>query len=205
MLLSLALLLGLARGAEDPVPPEARAAWDAMVAVPTLEARFTQTRVSTLLQVPLVATGSLRFARPDKLAWRVAKPGRAIRVMEGANVGMSWPDLGVREEIDLSGNPEIAGVVRGMMTWLSGDLASVQADYELQWEPGPPAIAHLKPRAAGLAAILTSLDLELGGTPTQVQAVTLHEPGGDRVEIRLSEVHPGASLPPDAFTLPPAQ
>ncbi|MFH1469545.1 MAG: outer membrane lipoprotein carrier protein LolA [Pseudomonadota bacterium] len=207
---SLLLLLAAAALAEDPeLPPAAVQAWQAMSVVQRLEARFEQIRTTSLLAQPLVSTGTLRFQRPDRLAWQVESPGRSLMVMDGSKVGMWYPDLDVREEIDLSGDPDAARLVGAMMVWLAGDLSAVAQSYRVAWSQAAPAgaptgtlhAAVLTPRDATMAALVSELDLFLGGEPLRVLAVTMREPDGDRVEITMRDVRLDPELPAGAFSL----
>ncbi len=184
-------------------PPEAQALWAQMLGVQRLQARFSQVRSSTLLAAPLTSTGTLVFARPDRLRWSVQTPARSDFVMQGSTVGMLWPDLGVRQELDLSESPEAARVVHAMMTWLSGDLDSLLTEYRVQWLGGTPARVGLEPTGAGLAAVLQRAELEISGSPPVVRRILLVEPGGDRVEIQVDDVVLDGDMPADAFELPP--
>jgi outer membrane lipoprotein-sorting protein len=203
-LLSLALVA--ASLAADPLPQEAVEVWEAMSQVRSLEASFRQSRTTTLLAQPLVSTGTLRFARPDRLAWVVQTPGRSTMVVDGSKVGMSYPDLGVHEQLDLAGDPDAERLVRSMMVWLAGDLEQVQADYAVQFAAAPAGsealhLATLEPRSPTMAALISKLELSIGGEPLRVLAVTMHEPDGDRVDITMHDVQLDPQLPPDAFGL----
>lgn len=205
--LALAALLATSVHAND-LPPQAVAAWEAMGAVRSLEARFDQQRTTTMLATPLASSGVLRFQRPDKLAWIVEKPGRSIMVVDGSRVGMSYPDLGVHEQLDLAGDPEAERLVRSMMVWLAGDLEQVARDYAVQWAGAPAGapegalhLATLEPRDPTMAALIGRLELSLGGEPLRVMAVSMHEPDGDRVDISMRDVQLDPQLPADAFEL----
>ncbi len=183
-------------------PPEAVAVWEAMGQVRTLQAQFVQVQHRSLLTRPLESTGTLAFARPDRILWRVEKPAKSVFVIDGTRVGMSYPDLGVREEMDLDGNPDAERLTRGLMVWLAGDLEDVTRDYLVQWKPGPPTVAVLTPRDEMLAGLLSRLELTITGEPPRVDQVVLHEPDGDRVEIVLSDLVLDPAFPPDTFKLP---
>jgi outer membrane lipoprotein-sorting protein len=197
-----AALIGLAATPVAAEPDPAEALWTSMGQVTTLQADFVQVRHSQLLSQPLTSSGTLRFERPGKLAWTVESPARSTFVMDGTTVGMLYPDLGVREEIDLASSPEATQLVQGMMVWLNGDLAAVRADYDLTWSAGPPVQATLVPKGAPLSGVLSRIELVVQGEPPVIQHVTLHEPDGDRVEITLSNVQTGVTFPADAFLLP---
>ncbi len=208
--LVLALTLSSPTQAEQPaLPAEAEAVWQAMNQVGSLQARFTQRRSSSLLQAPLISTGQLQFQRPDKLAWIVETPGRSLMVVDGSTVGLSYPDLGVQETMDLAGDPDAERLVRSMMVWLAGDLQQVLADYQVHWSsagaeetaPGTLHRATLQPRDPTMAALVSSLELCIGGDPLRVLAVAMLEPDGDRVDIKLHDVQLDPQLSAGAFSL----
>ncbi len=190
------------------LPPEAVTAWESMSTVRSLEARFEQKRATALLAEPLVSTGVLRFQRPDKLAWVVEQPGRSTMVVSGSQVAMSYPDLGVYEQLDLAGDPDAERLVRSMMVWLAGDLEQVSRDYGVAWAAAPAGapegalhLATLTPRDTTMAALIARLELTLGGEPLRVLSVTMHEPDGDRVDITMHDVSLDPQLPSDAFSI----
>ncbi len=206
-LLALGLIAASSFAADD-LPPEAVAVWDAMSAVRGLEARFEQSRSTALLAQPLVSTGTLRFVRPDKLAWVVQTPGRSTMVVSGSQVAMSYPELGVYEQLDLAGDPDAERLVRSMMVWLAGDLEQVTQDYGVAWAAAPAGgpdgalhLATLTPKDSTMAALVGSLDLTIGGEPLRVLAVTMHEPDGDRVDITMHDVRLDPDFPDDAFSI----
>lgn len=190
------------RAGEPAFPPDALATWTAMEKVQTLEATFRQVRTSRILLAPLVSTGTIRYQRPDRLAWVMETPARSVMVMKGTTVGMAWPDLGTREEVDLAGNEDAARLVESMMIWLGGDLDKVQRDFTMAWTSGNPARCALTPTNPVMKAILARLDLVISGDPPLVRQVTLTEPDGDKVIIDFDHIRPDAALAPNAFELP---
>lgn len=183
------------------LPPEAVTTWAALDANASLSADFTQVRHSKLLSKPITSSGHLAFARPDRMAWTVTSPARSTFVLDGTKVGMAYPDLGMRDEIDLASNAEVASLVQGMMVWLGGDLETVSKDYDVAWTSGSPAVATLTPKDARLSAIIGTLDLTIADGPT-IEKVVITEPDGDRVEITFTSVVPNAELAAEAFALP---
>jgi outer membrane lipoprotein-sorting protein len=193
------MLLWIAAALAEEPSAEALAAWRELSAPATLQAEFVQVRHSRLLSQPIESTGSLAFEKPDRMAWSVRTPARSTFVMDGTQVGMAFPDLGVRESIDLSSSPDVASLVAGMMVWLGSDLERVQQDYTLTWETDH---AVLVPKDDKLAAIIGSLDLRLTGSPKRIDRVTIVEPDGDTVTITFSEVKADQALPAGTFDLP---
>jgi len=195
------ICLFLATAAAEDLPAEAVATWQALSRSTTLQADFTQIRTSSLLTQPLTTTGTLVFQRPEKMAWTTLAPVRSTFVMDGSKVGMAYPDLDMREEIDLGGNPDVASLVTSMMVWLGGDLEKVSQDYTLTWIPGSPTRALLEPKEETLSAIISSLELHIDATP-QIVEVRITEPDGDTVHIAFSDVKTDEALAEGVFELP---
>ena len=115
---------------------------------------------------------------------------------------MSYPELGVNEVIDLGSSPEATRLVASMTTWLGGDLATLRRDYGVRWTEGDPAVAVLVPRDAALASMFSEIRLSLAQDPVRIDVIEVFEPGGDRVEIKLSDIVQDPVLGPGTFALP---
>jgi outer membrane lipoprotein-sorting protein len=188
-----------------PVPPEATAAWEAMAPIEQLRARFEQVQHRKILSRPIISTGTLAFARPDKLSWRVEEPMASIFVLDGTKVGQAMPALDVRQELDLSTQPEWSRLVQGLVVWLSGDLERVEEDYDVSWQPGAAPVVVLVPRTQTLRALIAKMELSLAHDPVHVRKVRVEEPSGDSMTIELSEVELNPKLPEETFQLPAAK
>lgn len=195
-MLTFLLAAALAEGVD--IPPGVAVVWESMDDVERLEAHFTQIRYSTLLSTPFTSSGTLRFERPNRLAWLVEEPAVSAFVIDGTQVGMAMPDLGIRQELELSASPEIARIVEGMI-WLGRDLEQLSESYSLLWSSPTLQLTPIDPTLQGM---IESIELTVGGSPPQVQAVTVREPSGDRVEITLTNIRENPSLSPSAFQLP---
>lgn len=193
---------GVALAETPALPPEAVATWQHLEGVAQLRASFVQTQYRSVLSTPLKSTGTLAFARPNRIRWEVEGPVHSVFVLDGAKVGSSMPELGLRETLDLSASPEASRLVEGLMVWLGGDLSIVARDYDLVWKSGPPHVAELVPKNPMLRKVLAKIVLTVTGSPPQVTSVVLHEPSGDRVEIALSGYVLDAELPAGTFVLP---
>ena len=202
-LLSLVILLLITRSPSaraDDLPPEAREIWAAMSKLQTLRADFTLERTSSLLSRPLVSTGKIRFARPDRLAWVVEQPAPSTFIIDGATVAFSFPDQGMHQRVDLAGDPEMTRLIQGMLVWLEGDLDRVQRDYLMRWtvEDGV-GTATLIPRDPTLAEMMGTMALHFPPGGDHALAVSLIEPDGDHTEISFQRTEINVELGEDAF------
>lgn len=197
------LLLLLARSAPaDELPAEARAAWTQLAEVHSLRGTYVQTAAIPLLSQPVESRGSLAFSRPDRLVWRTETPAPSVFVMDGTRVGVAWPELGVKEQVDLASRPEWLRVVRAMMVWMAGDLDQVSQDYRVTWRASTPPVAVLEPRDETLARMFSRLELTFAGEPLAVTSLVLSAPDGAVFTYQFSSLEPNVELPAATFALP---
>ena len=69
----------------------------------TWSADCTQTRSLKTLTQPLIATGRVWFAAPDRFRWELGQPAQTIAVRRGDQMWISYPRLKRAEHYDLGG------------------------------------------------------------------------------------------------------
>ena len=74
----------------------------AQASVGAWEADFKQTRLLKALTEPLVATGKLWFAAPDRFRWEVMKPAPTLAVREEDELLVVFPKLKRAEKYSLA-------------------------------------------------------------------------------------------------------
>ena len=184
---------------------DVKAHWAELAAHQRLSANFTQVQHRSILSMPIESTGRLAFARPGKLLWRVDSPATSIFVMSAGRIGMAYPDLGVRQEVDLSKDPDAMRLVEAMMVWMDGDYERVTADYDLTWTPAVDgtASAVMTPTNDKLKPLIARIELTITAAPDRrVASVSVVEPDDDRVDITLIDVEIDPELSAATFELP---
>lgn len=171
----------------DPGPARAVDAtvWTELAKTHELAATFTQVQHRAVLKNPLTSTGTVRFTRPQELAWVVESPSRSSFTLKNSVATMSYPDLGMNEVIDLGSVPDANRLATSLLVWMQADASAVDRDFTVTYRADG---ARLVPRDAQLAKLLASIDLTLTPNPWRVTAVTLNEPAGDRVDITFTNV-----------------
>lgn len=159
--------------------------WPELGRVQTLEARFTQVQQRAILKTPLTSTGVVSFRRPDTLSWVVEAPARSSFTLEHGIATMAYPDLGMKDRIDLAAVPDANRLATSLLVWLQADAVAVERDFTVTYAPTGATLVPRDPRLAGLIA---SIELTIAPSPARVERVVLAEPDGDRVEIRFSGV-----------------
>ncbi len=175
---------------------DAAVVWAELGRVQHLEARFVQTQHRAILKVPLESSGHVSFSRPSTLSWVVERPAASTFRLAGTVATMDMPDVGVHEVFDLAAAPDASRLATSLLVWMQADPAVVARDFESTWRPSPPGV-ELRPRDPRLAALVSTLTLDLAPSPWRVQAVHYAEPDGDRVDIRFTEVVLDGTVTPD--------
>lgn len=174
--------------------------------LPGLEARFREERRFAVLAEPLVNEGSLYFAPPRLLLWRVERPIRSELRLRDREVSVTAE--GRTQRIDLASEPLARAFVDGFLLLLSGDVSGIRAAYEARieskvgderWRIG------LVPRGAEARAAIASL--EMWGVGSKPEGFGLRLTSGDEIRTRFVSVDVARSFTPaeleEIFQVPP--
>ncbi len=150
-------------------------------------ARFTEEKYSSLLEEPLILTGTLRYNAPTRVEKDIRSPFKERYVVEGDTLLIENSES--ERTLSLRKYPMVWGLVESFRATLSGDLATLQSFYETRlsgdrnnWR------LELVPRDEDLGASLESVHIE--GSGKQITRIDIREVGGDRSRITI---HPDPS------------
>lgn len=176
----IALLFALSARADD-----LDALWASLAAPDALTADFTQTLHRQVLKKPFQTTGRVEFRRPRHVVWAVDAPTPSVFTMDGDDLTLAYPALGVSESLSLRDRPDYASLVGALTVWLGGDLAQARGTWDVALVDGSVV---LKPRGAPLDALISELALVPSADGRYVERMRLTEPDGDRSEIAFANV-----------------
>ena len=97
---------------------------------PASKARFTETKKLSMLDAPLVSSGTLLFSRPDKLEKTTLQPKAESLVLEKDRLTVVRD--GKKHELRLQQYPEVMGIVEAIRGTLMGNQAMLRQYYSLQ-------------------------------------------------------------------------
>lgn len=148
---------------------------------PLLRGRFEQDKALQGFAQPLKSTGDYLLLRGKGLLWRTAKPFASQLVVtrdairsEGAGAF----------RLDAQREPAVRLITTLLLALLDGNLAALQAQFELTGRDGANWKAELTPKAPALAKLFTRIELE---GDSQVRRIRLLETQGDSTLIRFAE------------------
>ncbi len=141
-------------------------------------ATFVERKQLKFLMGQLQSTGTLRYEAPDRLEKITLTPTRETFSLNGEIV-TGTERHGEPYTLSLMGHPEIASLVEGIRSTLSGDLATLGQYYSIDFS-GAQANWQLtlRPREPTVAARISTL--VLSGRETQITTVGIQETDGDQ-------------------------
>ena len=155
--------------------------WAELARVQKLQASFEQVQNRAVLKVPLTSHGTVSFERArSALVWTVADPARSTFSLIGNVAKMEYPDLGMKETIDLAQVPDASRLASSMLVWMQADATAVARDFAVTYGAD---FASLVPKDTTLKALLAEIRIRFANGPARVREVDLVEPDGDKVHI----------------------
>ncbi len=190
---AICLVLLAGPGRAETVEPVARAvcstaegclaAWqEAALGTVRIRARFRQERRTTLLLEPLVSTGQIDIHPPERFALRVEEPEPWSLLLDAGGARSGPPEHEEALDPALAAAPALrtfAELLRGRPS---------KADFKISLVPDAPATLRLQPRGDELADAIAQVRVELDPVRAVPTRIVIVEPGGDRTELRLSDV-----------------
>ena len=178
--------------AADPIgrgkaPADVDALLAGLARAPGLYARFTEEKHLTLLQQPLVTTGSIYFAPPARFARVAEKPIPSTLVVDGNQLRFGNADG--QESMNLGANPVARLFADAFVMLLSGNRAGLEKIFKMQLVPAPGGEDWrllLTPRVAPMDKMIKDLELRAHGLI--VRELTVRESNGDWTRTTFSDV-----------------
>jgi len=151
------------------------------------EARFTEQRTVQGLDAPLVSSGTLSFAAPDRFSRHTLKPRPESMVVEGNMVTLTRS--GRTRTVVLDAIPEVEAIVEAVRGTLTGNAGSLQQHFRTavagnaeQWT------LELRPIEPRLQVLLASVHIV--GRGSLLRSVEMRMADGDRSLMQVEPVAP---------------
>ena len=144
----------------------------------TREARasFVESKTVRVLERPLVSSGELRFAAPDRLEKRTLRPRAELLVLDGDSLTMERGER--RLQLDLRSYPEVAAFVQGFRGTLAGDREALERVYQLALEGDESSwTLTLVPRMPAMAALVERV--RIAGRRADISVIEILHANGD--------------------------
>jgi len=144
----------------------------------TREARasFVERKTVRVLERPLVSSGELRFAAPDRLEKRTLRPRPELLVLDGDRLTLERGER--RLQLDLRSYPEAAALVQSIRGTLAGDREALERVYRLALEGDESSwTLTLVPRAPTMASLVERV--RIAGRRADISVIEILQANGD--------------------------
>ncbi len=203
MLRAVLCLLAQASLAIAPVVPDtARAAEPPpvqKVQLQSVQAHFYQEKQLKILAQPITSRGVFAFQAPRSLRWEYLFPVRSLLLIHGSSMKKL-----VEQDGKMVNDPGMAMdsmqlVLEEITNWLAGRFTENEA-FNAAF-PDEQTIV-LTPKDAGLAAIISQIDMHLAGSEGLIESVIIHEGPDAFTRLTFSEAVLNEPLAETLFTTP---
>jgi len=180
------------------------AAWlAAQTNVSTWSAEFIQTRSLKALNQPLVSTGRVWFAKPNRFRWELGQPAQTIAVRDEELLQVIYPRLKRAERYPLADGK--SGPLGEALGLLDAGFPRSRADFDARFRVASLETINgawcfgLQPATASARRMLPSIQVTLEKKTFLLLANELVFPDGSRMRNDFSNPTLNAAFAPDVF------
>ncbi len=168
----------------------------------SIRARFTETTVSSLLEKPLVANGTVIAAPPGRVLMTYADPERKTMALDGRSLVIVWPDRHERETIDIS---QIQKRIDRYFTQATPE--QLRSMFDIRAEPDAAMrgadLIDMRPKRKQIKEGLERLTLWVDRERSLLVRMQMTFPGGDTKTIALDDIVLNVPIADDTFEIRP--
>lgn len=150
------------------------------------KASFTERKFIGILDKPLVSSGELSFEAPKRLEKHTLKPRPESMLLDGDKLTLALYEkqpLYLR----LRDHPEVAALVESIRGTLSGDLATLEKNYAIEFSGVQSKwLLTLTPVPKALIQVVSQI--QIGGADANIKTIAFDQADGDRIEMTISPV-----------------
>jgi|GEM_PF-674480 len=166
----------------------------------SLEARFVQTKQSSLLLEPEVSRGTFAYQAPDLARWEFTEPNETVLVIHDGEMTTWYRDLGTAERLAV--NKHTVQIEQYLAATNSVERLRRYFDFTAAFPTdGRPYRIELSPRFSRVARRLKSMTIWFDRQRFVPVRLAYEEPDGDTTDFVFEQVRINPTLPPERFEL----
>ena len=160
---------------------------EAAASIQTLQCRFMQEKISSMLAEPTVAEGTMHYAAPDRLRWEYTKPYAFALVVNGERI-VKVTD-GKAEMVDGKSNRMYQGIVSIIMGSASGKKLFDTSVFDVvMYDDNEFWRAEMTPKRRDMKRMFSQLVFRFDKKSKVISRVEFKEAGGDITSIRFEDI-----------------
>lgn len=165
----------------------------------TLTARFTETSTSSLLDKPLVASGTLAVVRPSKVVLHYTEPDKRTVLIDGDTMRVVWPSRAIDQKTAIG-----AAQRRIQQYFVDKSPAQLRSHFDIAaaQAAGRPEtwLIAMTPKRKQIREGLKKLELWIDQKAVVLTAMQMTFPNGDTKLMEFGDVKINPAIDPAVFT-----
>lgn len=163
----------------------------------SVQADFVQEKHLNILAHPIISKGIFLFQAPQSLRWEYKSPVHSVLLLHGGKVEKFVEREGRVEEEQGGPLTSMQVVISEISNWLDGRFTD-NAMFAVSFPK--KHLVLLTPKDAGLAALISRIELKLADQPGLLDEVTIFEGPGSFTRLTFSNRVLNRDIPPSRFT-----
>jgi outer membrane lipoprotein-sorting protein len=170
--------------------------------IETWSAELTETKVLKSLSSPIVSTGRVWFAKPNKFRWELGNPAVTIAVRAGEEMQVIYPRLKRVEIYPLNQ----AGPWRDALSLLEAGFPKDQSDLEARFRIVSQATGNglcnvvLQPKSASARKLMPQITIAFGTNDFTLRATELQFADGSTMRNDFRNIALNPKIDPSLFS-----
>jgi outer membrane lipoprotein-sorting protein len=170
----------------------------AYAGISTFTATVTQTKHLSLLDEPLVSTGRLAFAKPDRMLLEMTSPRPMKIVVNGSRIFV--PGLDPEAQAALAAAPTAA--LSRLQSIFTGDLSGLEESFDVNAAEDAAGVAvALRAKDARMFDTVQTMDLRFARPDLLLHEIRIRNALGDELDIELVELRKNPALSESLFAI----
>lgn len=165
----------------------------------SLQASFVQEKHLAIFRDVVRAEGVLYFSRPDSIRFEITKPFHSVLVARGRSVAQFEFIEGRWEKLRTGGEQVILMVTGQIGSWMQGRFRDENDTYAISAREEGLTHVTLTPRDEELARHISSIEIVLNETRSNIARLEIHESRGDYTSITFYEHGHNVEFPKAIF------
>ena len=166
--------------------------------IETLTADFTQYKVMSFLDKPIISKGKLYLKNPKSMRWNYSQPIDYNVIFNNGKIYIN--DEGKKSSVDLQGNKKFEKLNQLIVGSVSGNLFDTN-DFVISYAKTDKArIAKLQPKMKDVKKYIKEIQLTFYSGQSTVTEVKLIEPSNDYTKILFTNKSLNKTINASVFT-----
>ncbi|NOJ75781.1 outer membrane lipoprotein carrier protein LolA [Empedobacter stercoris] len=166
--------------------------------IKTLTADFTQYKVMSFLEKPIVSKGKLYLQNPSSMRWNYTQPIDYNVIFNHNEIYIN--DEGKKSSVDLQGNKKFEKLNQLIVGSVSGNLFNTNDFFITYVKTDKARIAKLQPKIKDVMKYIKEIQLTFYSGQSTVTEVKLIEPSDDYTKILFTNKSLNKTINASVFT-----